>query len=173
MVGVRRSDFWDLAVSRWEPEQRFRHELIGAIADEHRLHLRAADERRVEQRWLRRAELAEGHGLAELAAEAGDRALQHRRIAIEVEKELVSQRAWVERLRSTLRAPDRSLPRMKSSGPGRLSTAEVERRLLELERQAGLQRDLDELRRRRVAGPVVLESAPAEGGANSVSRDPA
>jgi PspA/IM30 family protein len=156
--------------------RELRERLVQAASDEHRLHQRAGTERQLAGRWLERAELAAQRGLSELAEEASQRAARHARRADDLEAAFERQRALVEQLRQAIRFPG-ALYQVSGSEASVLGAeADVERHLAQLEREIGLERDLEELRSRRgkaAAAPEPNSTAPAVGGERSTRRDPA
>jgi phage shock protein A len=155
MVACRYLARTDDAVSNWQLEQLEHHELrerlVRAATVEHRLHLHAAAERDSERRWRERADLASARGLADLAAEALQRADAHRQRASDLGAAFTRQRATVERLRRAIRYPGLALPRSAASptSPSAEADLDVEQRLAQLERESHLEGDLAELRKRR------------------------
>lgn len=109
--------------------------LVDALAAEYRLRRAAQTEESSAALWVRRANLAEGRGLLDLAAQARDRARQHLRLVETFNQRTRELRAVIESLQA--RAP-------ASRGHGRAPPEpSLERRFSKLE----IDRELEIMRR--------------------------
>lgn len=130
-----------------------RTRLVQAAEREHRLQLRATAERAAAERWRQRQTLALERGLADLAAQAAEQIELHLGRAARLELGSEEQRRYVEQLREAVRVPG-----LGSSRPSAEQLVDPTGRLLDWEREADLERELQRLKAKRAA-----RQSPTEG----------
>jgi phage shock protein A len=115
-----------------ETVRSIRTALVDAIAGEHRLRRQGLEQKREAEHWEQRSSLADTRGLADLAAEARQRAERHRRTAALHEQRATEMRIQVERLRGALAAAQghgRAPPVGGASLEAQFSALELDREL--------------------------------------------
>ena len=146
-----------------DPEDLKRRLLLEATAYQ-RLRQHVGEERKHEQHWLERVELARSRGRSDLAEQASARALEHRERAGYLEADLIEQQARVEELRQTLRTAGTGAAVDATALLASLDVDLPEAQLSELERQSQVDRDLADLKAKISASSTDLpaEDAPPD-----------
>ena len=128
-------------------QARLRGLLLDAAKEEQRLHRRARTEREAQHRWEQRAALATERLLPDLAAAARERAEGHAGRTASLERELQRHRIWVERIRDIVRSPLVDTRRLAGADE-RVPWPHALAADWNINREAGLEQDLRELKQR-------------------------